>query len=303
VRVLVSGSHGLIGTALVAGLEGDGHEVTRLIRGRLARPGQGEAAWDIKEGTVDEAAIEGHDAVVHLAGAGIGDHRWTDEYKREILESRVRGTLILTHALARLNAKPAALVSGSAVGYYGADHGDAELTEGAPPGAGFLADVVRQWEAAALPAKEAGIRTVWVRSGIVQSAKGGGLKKLLLPFKLGLGGRFGSGAQWLSWVHIDDEIGSIRFALDNAAVEGPMNATAPNPVTIAEYADALGRAVRRPTVLPTPTFALKAILGSEMTEEMLLGGQRVLPAKLQAAGYTFRRPDLDDALAAALRDR
>ena len=297
-RVLVSGSHGLIGSALSASLKADGHEVTPLIRSRLARPG--EAAWDIMEGTVDEGAIEGHDAVVNLAGAGIGDHRWTDEYKREILESRVRGTLVLTHALAKLEPKPSVLVSGSAVGYYGADHGAAELTEESPAGTGFLADVVRQWEAAALPAKEADIRTVFVRSGIVQAAAGGALKKLLLPFKMGLGGRFGSGEQWLSWVHIADEVGAIRFALENAAISGPINATAPSPVTIAGYAAALGRAVHRPAKLPAPTFALKALLGGEMTEEMLLGGQRVLPARLQAAGYQFKHPELDEALADVL---
>lgn len=299
-RVLVSGSHGLIGTALIESLEADGHHVTRLVRGRLARPGGGEAAWDIKEGTVDEAAIEGHDAVVNLAGAGLGDHRWTDAYKQEVLESRVRGTLILTHALAKLQPKPSVFVSGSAVGYYGADHGDAELTEESPAGKGFLAEVARQWEAAALPAKEADIRTVYVRTGIVQSGAGGALKKLLLPFKLGVGGRFGTGQQWLSWVHIADEVGAIRFALDNEAIEGPINATAPNPVTIGDYAAALGRAVHRPAKMPAPTFALKAILGGEMTEEMLLGGQRVLPAKLLAAGYQFRHPGLDEALADAL---
>ncbi len=299
-RVLVSGSHGLIGSALVESLEGDGHEVTRLVRGRLPA-GKGEAAWDPHEGTLDQAGIEGHDAVVHLAGAGLGDHRWTPEYKKEILESRVKGTLILTHALARLDPKPSVLVSGSAVGFYG-DRGDEEITEDSGPGAGFLAEVVRQWEAAALPAKEAEIRTVCVRSGIVQSAKGGGLKKLLLPFKLGLGGRFGSGKQWLSWVHIDDEVGAIRFALENDSLTGPMNATSPNPVTIEDYSNALGRAVHRPTKIPTPTFALKALLGGEMTSEMLLGGQRVRPARLLAAGYRFRHPDLYEALAVALGD-
>jgi uncharacterized protein (TIGR01777 family) len=300
VRVLVSGSHGLIGSALVESLERDGHQVTRLIRGRIPQA-TGEAAWDPKEGTVDEPALEGHDAAVHLAGAGLGDHRWTSEYKKEILESRVRGTLILTHALAKLDRKPSVLVSGSAVGYYG-DRGDDEMTEDSGPGAGFLAEVVRQWEAAALPAKEADIRTVSLRSGIVQSAKGGGLKKLLLPFKLGLGGRFGSGRQWLSWVHVDDEVAAIRYALEHDSIEGPMNATSPNPATIGQYAEALGRAVHRPTKIPTPTFALKAILGGEMTDEMLLGGQRVLPAKLQAAGFEFRHPDLDEALADVLGD-
>ncbi|MEW6153366.1 MAG: TIGR01777 family oxidoreductase [Actinomycetota bacterium] len=292
-RVLVSGSSGLIGGAVVRSLEADGHQVTRLVRGL---PGPGQAAWDIKEGTVDAAALEGHDAVVHLAGAGIGDHRWTGKYKREVLDSRVQGTSLLARTLAGLDARPRVLVSGSAVGYYG-DRGDEPLTEQCGPGRGFLADVVRRWEEATAPAEDAGTRVVHVRSGIVQAGWGGALRRLMLPFKLGFGGRWGSGKQWLSWVHIDDEVAAIRRAIDDDGLSGPLNATSPNPATVRDYTAALGRALHRPAVVPTPTFALNALLGTEMVAEMLLGGQRVLPAKLEAAGFEFGHPDLDEALA------
>jgi uncharacterized protein (TIGR01777 family) len=293
VRVLVSGSSGLIGSELVRRLQTEGHEVTRLVR-RL--PGPGEAGWDPKEGTADASALEGHDAVVNLAGAGLGDHRWTESYKAEILNSRKEGTSLLAHTLAALERPPKVLASGSAVGYYG-DRGDEELTEDSGAGAGFLADVVRQWEAATAPAEEAGIRVVHLRSGIVQSPKGGSLGKLVLPFKLGLGGRIGSGRQWLSWVSIDDEVGGILHALRREDVRGPLNLTAPYPVRFGEYVKALGRAVGRPTVIPTPTLGLELLLGREMVREMLLGGQRVLPAKLRASGYQHRHPRLEGALA------
>ncbi|MGH9280340.1 MAG: TIGR01777 family oxidoreductase, partial [Acidimicrobiales bacterium] len=216
-------------------------------------------------------------------------------YKTRILRSRVNGTDLLSRTLASLDAKPAVLASGSAVGFYG-DRGDDEVTEATGPGAGFLAEVCRQWEAATVPAEDAGIRVAHLRTGIAQSRDGGALKQLLLPFKLGLGGRFGSGRQWLSWIHIDDYVDATRFVLDHDELRGPVNLTAPNPVTVGEYAAALGRALHRPTFLPTPTFALDVLLGREMTREMLLGGQRVLPARLQGAGFTFRHPDLDEAL-------
>lgn len=296
-KIVVSGSHGLIGGALVAAATEGGHSVTRLVRGI---PGPGDAGWDPAEGTIDAAALEGHDAVVHLAGAGLGDHRWTRAYKERILNSRVRGTLLLAKALAGLDRKPAVLASGSAVGFYG-DRGDEEVTEDTGPGPGFLAEVCRQWEAATAPAEEAGIRVVHLRTGIVQSAAGGALKRLLPPFKLGLGGRFGSGRQWLSWVHIEDHIRAVQFALDHDDLRGPVNLTSPNPSTVADYTSALGRALHRPTVLPTPTWGLDLLLGREMTREMLLGGQRVLPARLLAAGFTFGHPDLDEALGDVLR--
>ncbi|HUQ63665.1 MAG TPA: TIGR01777 family oxidoreductase [Acidimicrobiales bacterium] len=280
-RVAISGSHGLIGSALIEALEAEGDEVTRLARG-----------------VADPAVLEGHDAVVHLAGAGIGDHRWTDSYKRLVLESRVKGTTALAKALAGLERKPGVLVSGSAVGYYG-DRGEEALTEASAPGTGFLSDVVQQWEAAAAPAADAGIRVVNIRSGIVMTGRGGALKKQLLPFKLGLGGRLGSGKQYLSWVALEDEIGGIRHALSNESVRGPINLTAPNPVTNREFTKTLGRVLRRPTLIPVPTPALDLILGRQLVREMLLGGQRVLPAVLQAHRYEFRYPQLEDALRSA----
>ena len=296
-RVLVTGSSGLIGSELVRRLEAEGHRVTRLVR-RL--PGPGEVGWDPKEGTADAAALEGHDAAVHLAGAGLGDHRWTRSYKAEIRNSRVNGTSLLARTLAGLDSPPAVLASASAVGYYG-DRGDEELTEDSGPGGGFLADVVRQWEAAAAPAAEAGIRVVNFRSGVVQTPTGGSLQRLQLPFKLALGGRMGSGRQWLSWISLDDEISAILHVLATDELRGPVNLTAPQPVTYGEYAKALGRALRRPAVIPTPTWGLDLLLGREMVREMILGGQRVLPAKLRATGFQHRHPGIDDALGDLLR--
>ncbi|MCA1691588.1 MAG: TIGR01777 family oxidoreductase [Acidimicrobiales bacterium] len=295
-RVIVTGSHGLIGGELARRLEQDGHQVTRLVRGL---PGPGEAGWDPKEGTADAAALEGHDAAVHLAGAGLGDHRWTDAYKAEVLRSRVDGTTLLARALAGLDRPPTVMASGSAVGFYG-DRGDEELSEESGPGSGFLADVVQKWEAATAPAEEAGIRVVHLRSGIVQTAKGGALKQLLLPYKLGLGGRLGSGRQWLSWVSLHDEVGAIGHVLQDEALRGPVNLTAPVPVTHADYARAVGRALHRPAAIPTPTLALNVKLGREMVREMVLSGQRVLPARLLASGFRHRHPDLDAALAEEL---
>ncbi len=293
-RVAVTGASGLIGSRLGRALRADGHEVTRLVRRPPAAPD--EVRWDPASGTVDRVGLEGHDAVVHLAGASLGDRRWTSSYKAKILDSRVGGTSLLAETLASLDRPPAVLASGSAVGYYG-DRGDEELTERSAPGTGFLADVVQAWEAAAAPASRAGIRVVLLRSGVVQAPEGGALKRLLLPFRLGIGGRIGSGRQWLSWVAVDDEVGAIHHVLTNGSVEGPVNVTSPNPVTNAEYTRVLGRVVRRPTLLPTPTPALQLMLGRELVSEMLLGGQRVLPTVLQASGYTFAHPSLEEALA------
>jgi uncharacterized protein (TIGR01777 family) len=277
-RTLVTGSSGLIGTALLAALD-DG---VGLRRG----PG-----WDPEGGRIDPAVLDGFDAVVHLAGEGIGEHRWSDEHKRRVLDSRVNGTRALARAVAA-SGSVKVLVSGSAIGYYG-DRGDEELTESSSAGTGFLAGVAQQWEAAAA---DAGVRTVLLRTGIVLSPKGGALGKQLLPFKAGAGGRLGSGRQWQSWVHIDDEVGAIVHALSNPDVSGPLNATAPNPVTNADFTKALGHALHRPAVLRVPPLALKAMFGREMTDEMLLAGQRVLPAKLSSTGYSFLHPELGQAL-------
>lgn len=295
-RVLISGSSGLIGSALVDNLRADGHEVTRLVRGTPSGPG--EVAWDPEQGRIDEAGVGGHDAVVHLAGEGIGDRRWTDEHKRRVRDSRVNGTRALAEAMAG-TGDTAVLVSGSAVGYYG-DRGDEPLNEESGPGQGFLAGVVQEWEAATAAAEAAGIRVVHLRTGIVLSPKGGALKPLLPLFKLGLGGKLGSGRQYFSWISIADEVGAIRHAIADNEVRGALNATAPNPVTNAEFTKQLARAVHRRAFLTVPRFALALRLSGEAADEMLLGGQRVLPAKLEATDYEFRHPELAGALDALL---
>jgi hypothetical protein len=292
VKVVVTGASGLIGTALVRALQTRGDEVTRLVR---RSPATGEARWDPDAGQIETAALEGQDAVVHLAGEGIGDHRWTDEHKRAVLDSRVKGTTLLAETLAGLTEKPAVLASGSAIGYYGL-RGDEVLTEDSGPGTGFLAEACVQWEASTAPAEAAGIRVAHLRTGLVMSPDGGALKQMLLPFKLGLGGRIGSGKQWWSWISIDDEVGAILHLLDRGTAGGPVNLTAPNPVTNIEFTRTLNGVLRRPTLLPTPTFALKAMFGGEAVEQMFLGGQRVMPARLQADGYAFRHPELEGAL-------
>jgi uncharacterized protein (TIGR01777 family) len=292
VKVVVTGASGLIGTALAQALQTRGDEVTRLVR---RSPATGEARWDPGAGQIDAAALEGHDAVVHLAGEGIGDHRWTEDHKRRVLESRVQGTTLLAETLAGLRDKPDVMASSSAIGYYGL-RGDEVLTEDSGPGTGFLSEACQQWEAATAPAEDAAIRVVHLRTGLVLSPDGGALKQMLLPFKLGIGGRIGTGRQWWSWIAIEDEVGAILHLLDGGAARGPVNLTAPNPVTNEEFTRTLNRVLRRPTLLPTPTFALKAMFGSEAVEEMFLGGQRVQPARLQAGGYGFRHSELEGAL-------
>jgi hypothetical protein len=295
-KIIVTGSSGLVGSALVPSLLGRGHEVTRLVRGT---PGSGtagvrEAAWHPERGEIDAAALEGHDAAVHLAGENIAAGRWTDEQKRRIRESRVRGTSLLAGALAGLREKPGALISASAIGYYG-DRGTEVLTEESAPGKDFLADVCREWESAAEPAHAAGIRTVLLRFGLILSADGGALAKMLLPFKLGVGGRVGDGRQFYSWVTLDDVINVIHFALAEETLSGPVNVVAPKPVTNAEFTKALGRALGRPTLFPAPAFGLRLAFG-EMADALLLASERVEPERLLSAGFQFKHPDIDAAL-------
>jgi uncharacterized protein (TIGR01777 family) len=300
VEVLVTGASGFIGSALIPSLVDAGHRPIVAVRGRSVPPGVDGIAWDPDAGTIDALALEGLGAVVNLAGAGIADRRWTDARKRLILESRTKGTELLVSTLTRLDRKPAVLVSGSAVGYYG-DRGSEVLTEASPPGTDFTAQACRQWEAAAAPAAETGIRVVTIRTGIVLGSQGGMLARVALPFRLGLGGRIGTGRQYLSWIALDDEVAAILHALQQETLRGPANLTAPTPVTNAEFTSNLGRVLRRPTVLPTPVPALRALYGSELVETLLLGGQRVRPEALEMSGFSFAHPTLEDALRAALR--
>lgn len=296
--VAITGASGLIGRALSASLQSDGHRVLRFQRGGVTA---GDTiGWDADAGRIDAPALEGLDAIVHLAGEGIGEHRWTAEQKRRIRDSRVRGTAVLAAAVASRERRPHVLVSGSAVGYYG-DRDSEVLTEESAPGDDFLAQLCVAWEAETAPATEAGVRTVLTRTGIVLDAHGGALQRMLLPFKLGLGGRQGSGKQWMSWIALADEVGAIRFAIENDAVSGPTNLVAPNPVTNAEFAATLGRALHRPTFLPTPLLPLKLRFGAELVDTLLMVSQRVAPAQLEAAGYQFRFDSLEAALRAVLR--
>ncbi len=297
-HIAVTGSSGLIGSALVSMLRQQGHRVSPVVR----RPAtSGEITWNPAAGTLDPSALADVDAVVHLAGAGIGDKRWTDSYKAEIVSSRVRSTDTLARAIAETRAQgvgPTVLLSGSAIGIYGA-RGDEELDETSSHGTGFLADVCEQWEAAAAPAEAAGVRVVFLRTGIVLSPAGGALKKQLPLFKAGLGGKFGKGDAWQSWISLDDELGAIAHLL-STEVSGAVNLTAPNPVTGATFARTLGSVLKRPAVLPVPSFGPKLLLGAELANALLFTGQRVLPAVLSSSGYTFQHPTLDVALRALL---
>lgn len=294
-RVTVTGSSGLIGTALVKALREDGHEVVRLIRREPSRPD--EARWSPADGCVEARALAGADAVVHLAGAGVGDRPWTKAYKRKIRDSRLDGTRTLAEAIAAADRRPPVLVCGSAIGYYG-DTGGREVDEKAPAGRGFLAALVRDWEAAATPAREAGVRVVHPRTGVVLTRGGGMLGRTLPLFRLGLGGALGDGGQWTSWISMDDQIAALRFLIDHD-IAGPVNLTAPNPVTNAAYTKALGRALHRPARLTVPKFALRAVL-REFADEGPLISQRVLPRRLEDAGFRFAHEDVDAALAAVL---
>ena len=287
---MVTGASGLVGGALVPTLTQAGHEVIALVR----RPpsGAGERQWD-PHGELPSSIFEGADAVIHLAGESIAAGRWTVEQKRRILDSRKLGTERLCRALVGLARKPAVLISASAIGYYG-DRGDEMLTETSASGTGFLPEVARAWEDATKPAAEAGIRVVLPRIGVVLSTKGGALGKMLLPFRMGAGGRVGSGRQWMSWIHIGDLVAVISSAL-TGDLRGTVNAVAPNPVSNADFTRILGEILHRPTILPMPALAVKLVFG-EMGQELLLGSQRVLPERLQQAEFSFRYATLKPAL-------
>jgi uncharacterized protein (TIGR01777 family) len=294
-KIVISGASGLIGTQLVTTLKSSGHEVVQLVRRSAAA---GQIMWDPKSGKLDPASLEGCEAVIHLSGAGIGDKRWSDAYRKEILDSRTATTSLLANTIASLQRKPSVFLSGSAIGIYGA-RGDEQLTETSEHGTGFLADVCEQWEAAAKPAIDAGVRTVFLRTGIVLSPKGGALKKLLPLFRLGVGGKFGNGKQWQSWISMDDEVASIIHLL-TANVSGAVNLTAPQPVTNAEFTKVLARVVKRPAIVPVPTFAPKILLGGELADALLFTGQRVMPQALTASGYVFKHSTLESALRSLL---
>jgi hypothetical protein len=296
-KILITGASGLIGTALTAELIKQGHTTVSAVRREPRR--NDEVQWNPAAGQINVSAFDNVDAVVHLAGAGIGDKRWTDDYKREILESRTLGTSTLANAMAQLSVKPKVFLSGSAIGIYGDRH-DETLNENSAHGTGFLADVCEQWEAAAAPATAAGIRTVLLRTGIVLSTKGGALKKQLPLFKLGVGGKFGSGKQWQSWISITDEVNAIIHLL-TSQLSGPVNLTAPSPVTNATFTKTLAGVVKRPALLPIPSFGPKALLGSELADALLYTGQFVTPDALLNDGFSFEHPTLDVALRALLK--
>jgi uncharacterized protein len=296
-RVAVTGASGLIGTALVPHLRSVGHEVVRLVR----RPATSadEVTWDPKAGTVDLDALQGVDGVIHLAGAGVGDYRWTDDYKREILDSRLDGTHTIVSAMTQLDPRPRVLVSASAIGWYG-DTGDQPVDESAPAGTGFLADVVRAWEAAASPAADAGIRVVHPRTGLVVASSGGAWARMFPLFKLGLGGKLGPGSQYWSWISLRDEVCALQFLLEQDHLSGPVNLTGPAPVTNAEVTSVMGSVLGRPTILPAPAFALKIVLGEFSSE--VLGSSRVVSAVLQESGFAFQDPTIEAAIRSALAE-
>ncbi len=290
-KVLVSGATGLVGSALRSELESKGHSVVVLSHSKPSS--ESVIRWDLSRGQIDASRLEGMDAVVHLAGENIVG-RWTEEKKRKIRDSRVRGTRLLAEAIAGLSRRPQTMVCASAIGYYG-DRGNELLREESEPGDAFLSGVVKEWEAAAEPAREAGIRVANLRFGIVLSPEGGALGTTLPIFKLGGGGKVGNGRQWWSWVALDDVVGALVHALENDSVEGAVNVAAPNPMTNAEYTKVLGDVLNRPTLLPAPAPALRAVLG-QVADELLLASARVEPAKLKETGYEFRYPELEEAL-------
>jgi len=292
VKIAVTGSSGLVGSALVPHLAEGGHQVVRLVRSRTVRPA--EIAWDPEGGTIDSASLEGLGAVVHLAGESIADGRWTEAKKNRIRHSRVGSTRLLAATIAGLSRPPQVLVCASAVGYYG-DRGDEPLREDSPPGGDFLAGVCRAWEGAAEAAARKGVRVVHQRFGMILSPAGGALARMLPPYRLGAGGPIGTGRQYVSWIALDDVLGAIGHALTAGTLRGPINTVSPHPVTNRDFSRVFGRVLHRPAILPMPAFAARLVFG-EMADALLLSSQRVEPARLLASGYRFLHPDLEPAL-------
>jgi len=291
-KILVSGAHGLVGKALKKSLTKDGHEIIRLVRGESAY-GKPEVEWDPERGVLDANQIEGFDVVVHLAGESIASGRWTEEKKQKIVDSRVKGTTLLSQSLASLSRPPASFISASAIGYYGS-RGDELLSEQSKPGNDFLAGVCVEWEKAAEPAIEKGIRTVKARFGIILDKEGGALEKMLTPFRMGIGGKFGDGKQWMSWIALEDVVRGLRFVMDHASLKGPVNFVAPNPVTNAEFTKTLGEVLSRPTILPVPAFGARLAFG-EMADGLLLSSAKVEPKRLKESEFQFNYTDLKPA--------
>lgn len=292
-KILLSGSHGLVGTALTKSLEADGHEVRPLVRYATGY-GSHDIEWSPERYSIAMSRIEGFEAIIHLAGESIAEGRWTDERKQLIRESRVKGTRLISESIVTLKDPPKTLLSASAIGYYG-NRGDELLTEESAPGDDFLADVCVEWEEATREAREKGIRTANLRFGIILDQKGGALAKMLPPFRMGVGGRIGDGKQWMSWIALDDVVGAIKFVLTKQSLAGPINFVAPNPVRNAQFTKTLGRVISRPTIFPIPAFGVRLAFG-EMADALLLASQRVEPARLKEGGYPFQYPQLEAAL-------
>lgn len=296
-HIAVTGSHGLVGTAMIPAMTKREYQVTRLVRGQA---GVGSVVWDPTAESFDSSVLQGVDAVVHLAGENVASSRWTSQVKERIRRSRVQGTRILAEGLAAMPTPPRIFISASAIGYYG-DCGDELLDEDSPAGNGFLADTALQWEAATQPASDAGIRVVRMRIGVILSPRGGALAKMLLPFKLGAGGRVGNGRQWWSWIALDDVVGAILHLLSNDAISGPVNVVSPNPVSNSVFTKILGRELKRPTIFPMPAVVARIVLG-EMANELLLASTRVQPERLLETGYQFQQPELSAALQCLLKN-
>lgn len=297
-KILVSGARGLVGKALNAELAKQGNEIVSLVR-RTPAPGAREIEWHPNKGLIDAEKLEGFDVVVHLAGESIASGRWTDEKKKQIRESRVKGTTILSEAISKLSNPPATFVSASAIGFYG-NRGEEQLSEESGPGNDFLADVCQEWEASTVAARTKGIRTVLARFGIILDQEGGALEKMLTPFKMGIGGKVGDGKQWMSWIALDDVVHGLLFVIEQPSISGPVNFVAPTPVRNVEFTKTLGSVLSRPTIFPVPAFAARLAFG-EMADGLLLSSARVEPKKLLASGFKFSYPTLKPALEEILK--